>query len=278
MQTYSDKHPIVTEDGTVTLYSAEYGQAYHSTQDGALTESLAKHVIPALHLQQGKAHVNILDINYGLGYNTLATLYYIRKHNLDVTVHILSPELDEALVRSLKAFDYPSEFDEMKAVIEAISYNLHYEDEQFTIEVMIGDARKTIKKLLTPHSSLLTDNIETRFDIVYQDAFSPKANPLLWTREWFADLGALCADDAILTTYSVAAATRMGLHENGCELYTYRSEKTRRSLIASPSPIEGAQLEGLEWIDMAQKIARNPEGRSLRDRQILQSTEKPITS
>ncbi len=222
--------------------------------------------------------MNILDINYGLGYNTLATLYYIRKHNLDVTVHILSPELDEALVRSLKAFDYPSEFDEMKAVIEAISYNLHYEDEQFTIEVMIGDARKTIKKLLTPHSSLLTDNIETRFDIVYQDAFSPKANPLLWTREWFADLGALCADDAILTTYSVAAATRMGLHENGCELYTYRSEKTRRSLIASPSPIEGAQLEGLEWIDMAQKIARNPEGRSLRDRQILQSTEKPITS
>ncbi len=265
MQTYPDKHPIITEDGTLTLYSAEFDQAYHSTQDGALTESLTKHVIPALRLQQDKTHLNILDINYGLGYNTLATLYTIRKHNLDTTVHILSPELDDNLVRSLSDFDYPPEFKELRSVIEAISQNLHYKDEQFTIDILIGDARKTIQKLLTPHSSLLTDNVETYFDIVYQDAFSPKANPMLWTREWFADVRAICAEDAILTTYSIAAATRMGLYENGFELYGYHPEGTRRSLIASLSPIDVTKMEGLEWIDMELKIVRNPEGRSLRD-------------
>ena len=262
MHIYPDKHPVITEDGTLTLYSTEYDQAYHSTQDGALTESLAKHVIPALRLQQHKTHVNILDINYGLGYNTLATIYYIRKHNLNIAVSIFSPELDEDLVRSLRDFDYPPEFVELRPVIEAISQNLHYEDEQFTIDILIGDARKTIPKLLT-------DNIETRFDIVYQDAFSPDVNPLLWTREWFADVRALCAEDAVLTTYSIAAATRMGLHENGFILYGYRPEGTRRSLIASPAPIDITKMEGLEWIDMDVKIARNPQGRSLRDGEVL---------
>ena len=261
MQTYPDKHPILTEDGTLTLYSSEYDQAYHSTQAGALTESLTKHVVPALHLQQTKTHLNILDINYGLGYNTLATLHYIRQHNLDVTVHILSPEVDEDLVRSLKDFNYPPEFADLRPVIKAISQNLHYQDEQFAIKVIIGDARKTIPKISTSYFLLPTSKI----DIVYQDAFSPEANPLLWTREWFADVRTLCAEDAILTTYSTAAAPRMALHENGFTLYEYHPKGTRRSLIASLSPIETGGLDGLEWIDMELKIVRNPEGRSLRD-------------
>ncbi len=258
MQTYPDKHPIRTEDGTLTLYSSTYDQAYHSTQAGALTESLTKHVLPALHLQHAKDHLTILDINYGLGYNTLATLYHIRKHHLETTVHILSPELDEALVRSLKDFDYPPEFDTLKPVIEALSRDLHYEDKQCTIDILIGDARKTVPQIPT-----------STIDIVYQDAFSPQANPLMWTREWFADVRALCAEDAILTTYSTAAATRMALHENGFELYEYHPEGTRRSLVASSSPIEMGRLDGLEWIDMELKIKRNPEGRSLRDGEVV---------
>ena len=263
--TYPDKHPVLTEDGSLTLYSSEFDQAYHSMQAGALTESLTKHVVPALHLQQTKTHLNILDINYGLGYNTLATLYTIRKHNLDTTIHILSPELDEDLVRSLSQFDYPPEFADLRPVIEALSQNLHYEDKQFTLDILIGDARKTIPKIPTSYFLLPTSKI----DIVYQDAFSPQANPLLWTREWFADVRALCAENAILTTYSTAAATRMALHENGFELYEYRPKGTRRSLIASPLPIEMGRLEGLEWIDMDLKMVRNPEGRSLRDGEFL---------
>jgi len=259
------KHSVVTDDGSVTLYSAEFDQAYHSTRDGALKESLHKHVIPALTLHKDKSHLRILDINYGLGYNTLATLHYIQSYHLDVTVKIVSPELDGELVRSLVDFEYPPVFDGLRPVIEAVSQNLYYDDKQFTINVLIGDARETIQKLLTPHSSLLINNVETHFDIIFQDAFSPKVNPLLWTQEWFADIRAVSAEDAVLTTYSVAAATRMALHENSFELYTYRPEGTRQSLIASPSSIEPGNLEGLEWIDMDLKIERNPTARSLRD-------------
>jgi len=97
-------------------------------------------------------------------------------------------------------------------------------------------------------------------DIIYQDAFSPTHNPLLWTREWFADLRALCRKDAILTTYSTAAAVRLGLYENGFKLFIHRAEKMRYSTIASLRI-----LEGLEYIDMELKKIRNTEARSLRD-------------
>jgi len=253
----SQKQIILTDDGSATLYSSEFDQTYHSTKDGALNESLQKHVVPALTLQHGKPHLNILDINYGLGYNTLATLHYIQAHDLDVTVRIVSPEFDAPLVRSLRDFKYPSEFDGLRPVIESVSDDLHYEDERFVVDVIIADARETIPSL------------RQKFDIIYQDAFSPEANPLLWTREWFGDIRSLCAEDAVLTSYSIAAAIRMGLYENGFAIYDYRPMGTRGSLVASVSPIMGEGMDGLTWIDMALKMERNPEARSLRDRDFM---------
>jgi len=251
----NEKELVPTDDGSVTLYSKEFNESYHSPKDGALNESLQKHVLPAFNLHQDKTALTILDICYGLGYNTLATLHHVKKNNLPVKLHIFSPEFDEALVRSLKDFEYPSEFDDFKSIIQAISKNFNYEDEHFKVEVMIGDARESIP-------SLKRKGI--KFDIVYQDAFSPKVNPLLWTREWFEDIRSVCSEDAVLTTYSTAAATRMGLYENGFELHYFDAPNTRRSLIASPR-----KIETLEWIDMELKKQRNPDGKSLRDSDIL---------
>jgi len=164
----SQKEIVLCEDGSNTLFSKEFNEPYHSTKDGALHESLEKHVKPALALTKEKNKLVILDICFGLGYNTFATLYYIKKQNLKTKVHILSPEFDEGLVRSLDRFAYPPEFDSIKHVISAISKNLFYEDIQFKIEILLGDARKTIP------------NIKHKIDIIYQDAFSPAHNPLLW--------------------------------------------------------------------------------------------------
>lgn len=244
----NEKKEIITQDGSKTLYSCEFNEPYHSTKDGALHESLSKHVIPALKLQADKEQVTILDICFGLGYNTLATLHYIKEHDLTTQVEILAPEFDEALIRSLAEFTYPQAFDHLKPVIETLSRNLYYEDEQFKIQILLGDARESIPQ------------IQKGIDIVYQDAFSPKQNPLLWTREYFADIRKILAEDGIITTYSTAAATRMGLYENGLNLFYYEAENTRRSLIASPSDIEGWNA-----IDMVLKIERNPTARSLRD-------------
>ena len=239
---------ILCEDGTNTLYSKEFDEPYHSTKDGALHESLEKHVKPALALTKNKTKLTILDICFGLGYNTFATLYYIKKHKLSTKVHILSPEFDEGLVRLLDTFDYPSEFENIKHIIKAISQDLYYEDEQFKVEILLGDARKSI-----PY-------IKEKIDIVYQDAFSPAHNPLLWTTEYFRDVRAICKEDAILTTYSTAAAIRLGLYENGFYIFVHRAEMMRYSTVASLK-----MLEDLEYIDMELKKVRNREAKSMKD-------------
>jgi tRNA U34 5-methylaminomethyl-2-thiouridine-forming methyltransferase MnmC len=247
------KELILCADGTNTLFSKEFDEPYHSTKDGALHESLEKHVKPSLSLKNDKSELVILDICFGLGYNTFATLHYIKKHHLKTKVHILSPEFDEGLVRSLDNFDFPPEFDNIKHIIKTISQDLTYEDEQFKIEILLGDARKSIPK------------IKEKIDIIYQDAFSPAHNPLLWTKEYFADIRTICNDDAILTTYSTAAAIRLGLYENGFYIFVHRAQMMRYSTLASLK-----MLEDLEYIDMELKKIRNSEARSMRDKDYLE--------
>ena len=242
------KELVLCEDGTNTLFSKEFNEAYHSTKDGALHESLEKHVKPAFFIKKGAKSLTILDICFGLGYNTFATLYYIQQNRLNTKVHILSPEFDEELIRSLTTFAYPPQFDNIKHIINEISKNFYYEDEQFKIEILLGDARESIPK------------IKEKIDIVYQDAFSPKQNPLLWTREFFSDIVKISKEDTLLTTYSISASTRLGLYENRFQLYLNRADGIRTSLIASQK-----ELDIFEPIDMELKKKRNPTARSLRD-------------
>jgi len=246
------KEPVLTSDNTKTLYSHEFKEHYHSTHDGALAESLHKHIVPAFGFNSHKKHLRILDVCFGLGYNTFATLYYIDKHQLDVSVEIVSPEFDLELIQSLQHFTYPKEFDNLKNIILSLSNTLEYQDKKVSIRILLGDARESIPKLTQ------------KFDIVYQDAFSPKTNPLLWTSEYFADIAKLMAHDGILTTYSTAIATRLALFENGFTIYLLQNDAVRNATIASLNP-----LHNIQKIDMAHKIATNPNAKPLSDKDYL---------
>jgi len=237
----------LSDDGSFTAYSKEYGEHYHSTRDGALNESLVKHVVPAFELKKNQDKLIILDICFGLGFNTLATLYYRKLHKIKTKLYIYSPELDAALINSLKYFTYPKEFEEFKHIIEALVENNIYEDETIYIQLYVGDAREYIKK-------------NNEYDIVYQDAFSPSSNPILWTKEYFADIASIIKDDAIITTYSIALKTRLALYENGFNVYINSADDCRDSTIASRS-----ELPTLKKVDMLHKISCNKEIHSLRD-------------
>jgi tRNA U34 5-methylaminomethyl-2-thiouridine-forming methyltransferase MnmC len=238
----------LSDDGSYTAYSKEYDEHYHSTQDGALKESLLKHVVPAIEHFKDRDELYILDICYGLGFNTLATLYYVQKQKLKVKLHIYSPELDAELVASLPSFTYPQEFESFREIIEKLSSEGSYSDDNFSIELFVGDAREYIKRF------------EKRFDIVYQDAFSPSVNPILWTKEYFSDIKRSMRDDALLTTYSIALATRLALYENDFLIYLNRGEGFRDATLASLK-----EIKEYKQVDMLHKINCNPNAEPLRD-------------
>ena len=246
-----DLHTIIkSEDGTYTAFSKEYDEHYHSTKDGALKESLVKHIIPAFSVI-GEEEINILDICYGLGFNTLATILYVKEHFPSKKINIYSPELDATLVKSLINFTYPKKFDEIKEIISALSKDGKYSDEQFYIELFIGDAREYIRRF------------EDKFHIVYQDAFSPSTNPILWTKEYFSDIKKSMKQDSVLTTYSIAFKTRLALYENGLHLYTNSGEYYRTATIASVK-----ELTQFDLVNMPHKISCNKDIMSLRDAEI----------
>jgi tRNA U34 5-methylaminomethyl-2-thiouridine-forming methyltransferase MnmC len=240
---------ILSDDGSYTAYSKEYEEHYHSTKDGALKESLVKHVIPAFNLLN-KPEVNILDICYGLGFNTLATLLYYAKNRPYVQLNIYSPELDSNLVASLKNFTYPDEFAAFREIVNSLSESGTYQNKNIYIEVFLGDAREYIKRF------------ENKFDIVYQDAFSPSTNPILWTKEYFNDIAKAMKKEGVLTTYSIAFRTRLALYENGFNIYLNVGEGYRDATIASQM-----QLLNATEVDMKHKISCNSDISSLCDKE-----------
>jgi len=240
---------VLSEDGSYTAYSKEYGEHYHSTKDGALYESLVKHVELAFKVKGVQEEINILDICFGLGFNSLATIYYHKKNALTSKLNIFSPELDASLVRSLLNFNYPKEFDDILHIIINLVKNGVYDEENLHIELFLGDAREYLKRFP-----------KEKFDIVYQDAFSPSANPVLWSKEYFGDIKSIIKKDGILTTYSIALPVRLALYENGFKIYINQGEGFRDATVASLSP-----LNGFVGVDMEHKIKCNPNALSLRD-------------
>lgn len=238
-----------TQDGSNTLYSQKYQQHFHSCKDGALNEALTKHVIPALKFSHKEEELNILDICFGIGYNTFATIYYMKKNNIDTKVSFYSPEFDEELIKSLKNFEYPKEFDEIKHIIEAVSNDQFYQDSQFKIEVFIGDARLYIQTLF-------------KIDIVYQDAFSSDVNKELWTKEYFSDIKNIVDFDALITTYSIATPVRLAMSENGFYIYECNPTGKSKITIATNYLIDNNELK---FIDMEKKKQNNPNAKALSD-------------
>jgi tRNA U34 5-methylaminomethyl-2-thiouridine-forming methyltransferase MnmC len=240
---------IKTKDGSNTLFSSKYNQHFHNPDDGAINEALSKHILPTFKFHEDKKELKILDICFGIGYNTFTTLNYIINNKLDKKVSIYSPELDAELVKSLENFEFPKEFEKIKHIIREVSKNLKYEDEKIKIEVNIGDARKYIRTLE-----------KQSFDIIYQDAFSSEVNTELWTKEYFDDIYSLCKTECVMSTYSVATPIRLSMNEAGFYIYEYRPVKRKITLATKiKKDILG------KYIDMDLKRERNKDAKAIYD-------------
>lgn len=249
------KLSVVTSDGSTTLYSSEFQEHYHSVRDGAWRESLEKHVKPGLELIgfRQRSHLTVLDICFGLGYNTLVTLWYLDQQRYQGTVVIHAPEMDGALLNALPTLLYPTELAPYRACLDGIARERHYQCGSVKVVVYEGDARVYIKQA------------HEMFDLVYQDAFSPRKNPELWSLEYFQAMRERCAAHAVLTTYSQATPVRLALHLAGFLLYhpqVAREAAIRPGTIASLAPLD------LYPIDLVTKLQRSDAAYPLRDPQM----------
>ncbi|PIK15700.1 MnmC family methyltransferase [Halobacteriovorax sp. JY17] len=136
--------------------------------------------------------------------------------------HFISCELDEGLVvwtieKSTHLL--------LQSLKKTTSENLtlyRAEVGNFKLTIIIGDIRKTLP-------SFRESNLFGKFNAIYQDAFSPKKNPTLWTTQWFEDLKLHSEDDCILSTYSAAMPVRKGLLSAGWRVFKRDGYGEKRS-------------------------------------------------
>lgn len=162
-----------------------------------------------------KKELAILDICFGLGYNTFGSIYFYTLLGFPCKLKIYTPEIDEKMLKNLHCFPYPKEFENL--AIPEIMHDLltkqKYNTPNSSIELFIGEAHSYIKTL--PTQSI---------DIIYHDAFSPKENPSLWNVEFFGDLRTLLQNDGILSTYSQSRAIRENALSQGFLVYDCKAK------------------------------------------------------
>ena len=74
-----DYEPYFTEDGSIGLYSFAEKDVFHS-KFGALTEAWEKFVLPARLDEFEYDNLKVLDVCYGIGYNTKALMSFLINH------------------------------------------------------------------------------------------------------------------------------------------------------------------------------------------------------
>jgi tRNA U34 5-methylaminomethyl-2-thiouridine-forming methyltransferase MnmC len=196
--------PQVTEDGSFTFFSAEFQEKFHS-QSGAKQESEGKFVL-ACQLSQKAAqsdHLCLLDICYGLAYNSSSALETIWSVNPGCKVTLIALELDLIVPRQAIAYHLLDQWaDPIPLLLEKLAKESRVESPLLTAELLSGDARLTLQQVLQSGF---------KADAIFLDPFSPPKCPQLWTVEFLSLLAQTLAPEGRLATYSCAASVRTAL-------------------------------------------------------------------
>jgi tRNA U34 5-methylaminomethyl-2-thiouridine-forming methyltransferase MnmC len=203
----SDWLPQTTQDGSATFFSAAFGESFHSSQ-GAKSEAFEKFAQATdLEILALQPSIKLLDVCYGLGYNTAAALETIGQINPACQIELHGLELDATV--PIAALDLLSVWiPATQSILTTIAHQHHYQSPHLTAHLWIGDARQTIQAL------------SFQADAIFFDPFSPRRCPQLWTVEFFRAVAQRLAPTGKLATYSRAAATRAALLAAGLHIGT----------------------------------------------------------
>lgn len=222
--------PYSTGDGSYTFFSKEYGETFHSNS-GAKEEAERKFIQSCRIPQkaQEQSSLKLLDICYGLGYNSAAALAAIWAINPNCHIELIALEIDEKVPQNALAQGLLDDWlFSIPEILTILAKDRQIKTLNLQARLIIGDARQTLQKIHGDHFLA---------DAIFLDPFSPTKCPQLWTVEFLSLVSRCLNSTGYLATYSCAASVRIALQM--AELMIGATESVgRRSpgTIASWSP------------------------------------------
>jgi len=209
---------ILTKDGSYSLRSEFFQENFHSLL-GALEETKIKFTAPSdLQRFKGKS-LKVLDICFGLGYNSASLIDELIKQKSYLNWYAL--EIDKKpLEYSLRNKSFMKLWTpKVKKIFEALYRNDYFEDQFFKCDILWGDAREKIDFIPSVN----------KFDLIYLDGFSPQKCPQVWTIEFLSKVAEKLNPQGYLITYSSSAAVRKTLINLGLEIFTIKPSFNERN-------------------------------------------------
>jgi len=207
----SELKEVLTKDGSVTLRSLFFQENFHSLE-GALKETETKFINPSNLKRFKNKSLNVLDICFGLGYNSASLFNNLIRQNSFINWYAL--EIDKKPLeyslgnKSFQKLWHPK----VLKIFKELSENSQYKDQSFKCDILWGDAREQI--------SNIPANI--KFDLIYLDGFSPQKCPQVWSVEFLAKVTQKLNPQGYLITYSCSAAIRRTLKDFGLKIFNIK--------------------------------------------------------
>jgi tRNA U34 5-methylaminomethyl-2-thiouridine-forming methyltransferase MnmC len=213
----NDSKIIITNDGSNTLVSHYEREHYHSTH-GAIAE--AKHV----YIDNGLRYfdiknISILEMGFGTGLNTFLTFL---NNQFDTIINYVSIENNPIDISLALKLNYVDELNATK--FNDVFERIH--SGKWNSEIFLSKNFSFVKKNI----AIEDVEFEQKFDLVYYDAFGPRVQPELWTKDIFLKIYGAMNTNGILITYCAKGEVKRILQAIGFEIKALAGPPGKREI------------------------------------------------
>ncbi len=191
-----ERELILTQDGSHSLLSNEFGVSYHSKY-GAIQES--RHVFldqGLFSIAPGKASVAVLEFGLGTALNAFLSLLEAEKRGWKIYYEAL--EAFPIMQEEAAQLNYPTLLDVPQKRTEFLSFHTSEWEKDHPLTPNF-----TFRKRKVQFEDYQADN---QFDICYFDAFAPNAQPELWEEPVIEQIYKALRPGGTMVTYCAKGA------------------------------------------------------------------------
>lgn len=204
---------ITTKDGSNSIFIPELDEHYHSVH-GAIQEAL--HVFIGMGLDQCLIEpIRILEVGFGTGLNCLLTCLTER----------------EIFYHGVEAFPIQRE------ILNKLNYAELTGDNKGLFKSIHVASWQSVERI-TPNFRLLKDQaliqeieITEQYDLIYFDAFGPRAQKELWNPKLYGKLYSALAVNGIFVTYCAKGQVRRDLQSVGFKMERLPGPPGKREML-----------------------------------------------
>ncbi len=213
----NDLNIVTTNDGSHSIFSSKFNENYHSKY-GSILE--AEHVfIKNGLLATKKNNLKILEVGFGSGLNTLLTSKYCLSEKIKTDYHSLEIyPINEDIYNKLN-------FYRLVNIKKNDFISLH--NSKWNVPFIVNKYFKLTKI----HIDLKKFTTNSRYDIIFFDAFSPEKQPDLWDIEMFNKMFHLLVKNGFLVTYCAKGVVKRTLKSAGFKVLDLDGPPGKRQMI-----------------------------------------------